>query len=176
MAQCNSTSGYAHRRHERKEGRARPASPARVPKASNGSGTPRSSLIATGRAGKWPTETNPVRAHGWSGDRLRLRCSRRLHALYWMGLVADRVTLYQTNNPAHSVTPRQQRYLAVRGASSMLEHPAFLSWSGRTGCLHPSPLRGTEGSNPSPSSGESGANSTQGFGDLPPSSRLRLGV
>src|ERR1700719_3163933 len=127
MAQCNSTSGYAHRRHERKEGRARPASPAHVPKASNGSGTPRSSLIATGRAGKWPTETNPVPAHGWSGDRLvRLRCSRRLHAHYWMGLAADRLTLYQTNNPAHSVTPRQQRYLAVRGASSMLEHPAFL--------------------------------------------------
>jgi len=43
-----------------------------------------------------------------------------------MGLVADRLTLYQTKNPAHSVTPRQQRYLAVRGASSMLEHPAFL--------------------------------------------------
>ena len=37
-------------------------------------------------------------------------------------------------DPAHSVTPRQQRYLAVRGASTMLDHPAFLSWRGRTGC------------------------------------------
>src|ERR1700738_2054889 len=37
-------------------------------------------------------------------------------------------------DPAHSATPRQQRYLAIRGASTMLEHPAFLSWRGRTGC------------------------------------------
>src|ERR1700719_5103749 len=34
-------------------------------------------------------------------------------------------------DPAHSVAPRQQRDLAVRGASSMLEHPA--SRSGRAG-------------------------------------------
>jgi hypothetical protein len=51
-----------------------------------------------------------------------------------MGLAADRPTLYRTKDPAHSVTRRQQRYLAVRGASSMLEHPTFLSWSGRSGC------------------------------------------
>jgi hypothetical protein len=29
-------------------------------------------------------------------------------------------------DPAHSVTPRQQRYLADRGASTMLDHSAFL--------------------------------------------------
>jgi hypothetical protein len=40
----------------------------------------------------------------------------------------------------------------------------------------PGVVRGTGSSNPSPSSGESGANSTQGFGDLPPSSRLALGA
>jgi hypothetical protein len=51
-----------------------------------------------------------------------------------MGLAADRPTLYRTKDPAHSVTPRQQRYLAVRGACSMLEHRTFLSWSGRSGC------------------------------------------
>src|SRR5207244_3749438 len=37
-------------------------------------------------------------------------------------------------DPAHSVTPRQHRYLAVRGSSNMLDHPAFLSWRRRTGC------------------------------------------
>src|SRR6516164_1140711 len=38
------------------------------------------------------------------------------------------------SDPADCVIPRQQRYLAVRGASTMLDHGAFLSWRGRTGC------------------------------------------
>src|ERR1700730_18871204 len=62
-----------------------------------------------------------------------------------MGLAADRPTLDRTKDPAHSVTPRQQRYLAVRGASSMIEHPAFLSWSGRTGCPTPVSPTGDRG-------------------------------
>ena len=40
----------------------------------------------------------------------------------------------------------------------MLDHPAFLSWRGRTGCHTSVSPRGTEGSNPSPSSEESIAN------------------
>jgi hypothetical protein len=85
-----------------------------------------------------------------------------------MGLAADRPTLYRTKDPAHFVTRRQQRDLAVRGASSMLEHPAFLSWSGRTGCPTSVSIRGTEGSNPPPSSGESDANRRNGYqGELP---------
>jgi hypothetical protein len=50
-------------------------------------------------------------------------------------------------DPADSVTPRQQRYLAVRGGSTMLDHSAFLSWRGRTGChmsLSPTGDRGFE--------------------------------
>ena len=58
-------------------------------------------------------------------------------------------------DPAHSVTRRQQRYLAVRGASTMLDDAAFLSWRGRTGCHTSVSPRGTEGSNPSTSRGES---------------------
>src|ERR1700720_2062289 len=41
------------------------------------------------------------------------------------------IHIISEKGPAHSVTPRQQRDLAVRGASSMLEHPA--SRSGRAG-------------------------------------------
>ena len=37
----------------------------------------------------------------------------------------------------------------------MLDHPAFLSWRGGTGCPTSVSPRGTEGSNPSPSTGES---------------------
>src|SRR5260370_39354279 len=53
-----------------------------------------------------------------------------------MGLAGDRPTLYRTKDPAHSVTPRQQRYLSVCGASSMLEHPAFLSGAFGPGALY----------------------------------------
>ena len=38
------------------------------------------------------------------------------------------------SDPADSVTPRQQRYIAVRAASTMLDHAAFLSWRSLTGC------------------------------------------
>src|SRR5215468_5815267 len=43
----------------------------------------------------------------------------------------DRPTSYREKHPAHSIAQRQQRHLAVRGASSMLEHPAVLFRSGR---------------------------------------------
>src|SRR6516162_589864 len=55
----------------------------------------------------------------------------------------------QRSDPADSVTPRQQRYLVVRRASTMLDHVAFLSWRAAPDVICPSPLRGTEGSNPS---------------------------
>ena len=51
-------------------------------------------------------------------------------------------------DPAHSVTTRQQRYLAVRGASTMLDHPASYPGEVGPGAIHPSPPRGTGGSNP----------------------------
>src|SRR5271169_1450510 len=52
-------------------------------------------------------------------------------------------------DPADSVTPRQQRYLAVRGAFTMLDHSAFLSWRVQTGChmsVSPTGDRGFESS------------------------------
>ena len=36
---------------------------------------------------------------------VRLRCSRRLHAYYWMGLAADRPTLYRTKGPCSFRNP-----------------------------------------------------------------------
>jgi hypothetical protein len=47
--------------------------------------------------------------------------------------VRHQPTLYRTKDPAHSVTPRQQRDLAVRGASSLLEHPASRIFSPESG-------------------------------------------
>jgi hypothetical protein len=60
----------------------------------------------------------------------------------WYGFAAQRgctriikrapPTSYRTKDPAHSIALRQQRNPAVRGASSVLEHPALLFRSGRT--------------------------------------------
>jgi hypothetical protein len=57
----------------------------------------------------------------------------------------DRPTSYRMKDPARSVALRQQRNLAVRGASSMLEHSALLFRSGRIRSIYRSPLRRDRG-------------------------------
>jgi hypothetical protein len=65
--------------------------------------------------------------------------------------------------PCYDSVPGGETLETVMGNGTALSKGERICW-------------GTEGSNPSASSGESGANSTQGFGDLPPSSRLALGA
>src|SRR5215471_12247940 len=160
MAQYSSTRGYARLHHERTEDRARRVSAARAPKPSNGFGSPLPSRTAIGGGGKWPIETNPAPAHGSSGDRLvQLRCSKRLHAHYCIGLATDRPTLSRTKDRAHSVAPRQQRNLAIPRRLQHARAPRRVI----PDRSDPGPyirLRhgGTEGSNPALSSGESGVN------------------
>ena len=91
---------------------------------------------------------------------IRRRCANRKE-IGWYGFAAQggctRITGWVLpligqhyvgrRDPADSLTPRQHRYLAVRGASTMLDHPAFLSWRGRTEChtsVSPAGNRGFE--------------------------------
>jgi len=63
---------------------------------------------------------------GWYGFAAQRGCTHIIASA-----ATDRPTSYRMKDPARSVALRQQRNLAVRGASSMLEHSALLFRSGR---------------------------------------------
>ena len=63
---------------------------------------------------------------GWYGFAAQRGCTHIIAST-----ATDRPTSYRMKDPARSLALRQQRNLAVRGASSMLEHSALLFRSGR---------------------------------------------
>ena len=89
---------------------------------------------------------------GWYGFAAQGGCTR----ITGWDLAADRPTLYRTKGPCSFRNPPST---ALSRGPRCLHHARSLgvSYSGEVGpgAIHPSPPRGTEGSNPSPSSGES---------------------
>jgi hypothetical protein len=79
---------------------------------------------------RWRTDRQEI---GWYGFAAQRGCT---HIIASAG--TDRPTSYRMKDPARSVALRQQRNLAVRGASGMLEHSALLFRSGR---IRTSPIR-----------------------------------
>jgi len=89
---------------------------------------------------------------GWYGFAAQGGCTR----ITGWDLAADRPTLYRTKGPCSFRNPPST---ALSRGPRCLHHARSLgvSYPGEVGprAIHPSPPRGTEGSNPSPSSSES---------------------